>query len=427
VSQEELADTLEVSTLFDRDLQVLSTAENGCLKAIAKGAPADWYEILETYGEDVLRSLQHRRLVVRSGDRLNLYWDIFRDYVLTQNVPSLPFTYLPSSPSLRTMLRFASQLGHGEPRAIEDIGKNAGIGEGTAQNIAHDLVMFGVATGLPRRLSLDERVESADDHHILLRLRQVLQRHALMLRLTRYEKGATISQEQVVEELKFTNRAAQHSARTWHLYADRILRWLHATGLLAPMSGGGWRVLDRGDVHIPKDRRALGGRFLGDAPPERVVSALIWLNEHGPQTINEIKQDGFRNSITVLSRFRIVGKTDDRSAYEIKVPMAAGGAESIVWQAASKDSTVDLVVAILDRTPTLSAERLAEAICNPLTVEWKQSTKRRVGNGLRRWAGWILAGRTSGKVPTVTDAPSFRTSRQRPQADGPNLFKDDDA
>ena len=73
VSQEGLADTLQVSALFDRDLQTLSTAENGCLKAIARGAPADWYEILEAYGEEVLRALQQKRLVVRSGDRVNLY------------------------------------------------------------------------------------------------------------------------------------------------------------------------------------------------------------------------------------------------------------------------------------------------------------------------------------------------------------------
>lgn len=64
--QGDLRETLDAATLFDRDLQQLSQAQQNCLKTIAASAPADWFEILEAYGAEVLRGLQDRRLVVRS-------------------------------------------------------------------------------------------------------------------------------------------------------------------------------------------------------------------------------------------------------------------------------------------------------------------------------------------------------------------------
>ena len=110
ISQSELVDKdLDVESLFDKDLQQLTPSENTCLKMIAESAPVDWYKILEASDQEVLGALQHKRLIIRSGDRLNLYWDIFREYVLTQTVPSIPFSYLPSSPSIRSLLRVTGE------------------------------------------------------------------------------------------------------------------------------------------------------------------------------------------------------------------------------------------------------------------------------------------------------------------------------
>jgi len=63
-TQAELVETLDVPALFDRDLQQLTHAEDTCLRLIARTAPADWYEVLDTSGPEVLRALQDRRLVV---------------------------------------------------------------------------------------------------------------------------------------------------------------------------------------------------------------------------------------------------------------------------------------------------------------------------------------------------------------------------
>lgn len=424
VSQEELADTLEVSGLFDRDLQALTFAENGCLKAIARGAPADWYEILEIYGEEVLRSLQQRRLVVRSGDRLNLYWDIFRDYVLTGTVPSLPFTFLPSSSSLRTLLKVAAQLSHAETVSIEEVIKRTGIVEGTTQNVIHDLIMFGVGKGTARALALDERVKSNDSRQVLMRLRDVLRRHALMLRLAKYDKTEVVSPEQLIEELKATNRAAQHGARTWRIYAERISRWLRATGLLATTPGG-IRVIDLGDVQSLKVRNERYGRFLGEAPPHRVIEALLWLGQDSPKSMVEIKTAGHRNSVAVLHRFGIARRSEDDRKITTD-PIAASEAADKVWHAAYRDPILIIVVDLLEKTPRANADAIADCLNAVLSVEWNPATKRRVANALRRWAVWLIEGRRTGNTPPVTEIPNFRRTRSMRDRSQRSLFSDDE-
>ena len=92
-----LANKLDVASLFDTDLNQLSKADRACLNIVAQRAPVDWFEVIESSSSDALDSLMHRRLVIKSGDRLNVYWDIFREYLLTQKVPVIPLRYLPST------------------------------------------------------------------------------------------------------------------------------------------------------------------------------------------------------------------------------------------------------------------------------------------------------------------------------------------
>jgi hypothetical protein len=58
-------------------------------------------------------------------------------------------------------------------------------------------------------------------------------------------------------------RAAQHGARTWRLWAERMARWLAATGFLSPTQDG-WVYFVRGSVSVPAHRRRTGV-FLGEA------------------------------------------------------------------------------------------------------------------------------------------------------------------
>ena len=83
VSQEELVrESLNVQGLFESDLSRLTPSEQSGLRLIAASAPvlaSDLDE--EAISGDVLQSLMHQRLVVQVGDRLDIYWDTFRDFL----------------------------------------------------------------------------------------------------------------------------------------------------------------------------------------------------------------------------------------------------------------------------------------------------------------------------------------------------------
>ena len=181
-SQSELVDkALDIGSLFDKDLQQLTSAENTCLQMIAENAPADWYEMLKFSGQDVLGGLRDKRLIIRSGDRLNLYWDIFREYVLTRTVPSIALSYLPASPSIGAMLKVGRQLDSEESRSLMELSKLCGLSEKTIGNVIRDLNMFGIVTVNQSKIKLASSMEAADREKILQKLRQVLKSHALEL------------------------------------------------------------------------------------------------------------------------------------------------------------------------------------------------------------------------------------------------------
>ena len=239
VNQTELINKgLDIRSLFDRELQNLSSSENTCLKMIAQSAPADWYEILESSDHATLRSLQDKRLVIRSGNKLNLYWDIFKEYVLTEKVPAIPLSYLPSSSSIQSVLRVAQLLEKDVDRSINELSDISGLVVKTVGNVIRDLIMFGVAIGTPSKVRLDPSVEGSNPLQVLRQLRKVLKRHALTLIISSLNEGSLISGEDIVQFLKKINPTAQHRERTWQIYADRMAAWLTVTVFFEPKRDG---------------------------------------------------------------------------------------------------------------------------------------------------------------------------------------------
>ncbi len=92
-----LNSSMNIQALFKKDLENLSSVETGCIKQIASESPAEFFKIVQNFGDDVVAHLVDKRLVIRSGTRLTLYWDIFRDYILTERIPYIPMTYVPQA------------------------------------------------------------------------------------------------------------------------------------------------------------------------------------------------------------------------------------------------------------------------------------------------------------------------------------------
>jgi hypothetical protein len=403
-SQPEIIDrTLDVKSLFDRDLQKLTSAERTCLDAIAESAPIDWYEVLNTFGRDVVNGLQDKRLVVRSGDRLNLYWDIFRVYVLTKDVPSIPLTYLPSSPSLRTTLFVTQLLGVSESRTYEEIGRIARISEKSVGNVIRDLVMFGVANSSQFQVNLDKSMPNADMEQVLRRLRQSLRRHALTITLSKKVSEKALGVSDIIDCLKEVNPAAQHKDRTWKIYTERLVQLLLVTGYLIETPDG-LLFKDHGNINVAALLRQFRGKgqrglmFIGEASPIKAIETYDWLKRNQPKTWAKIRTSGYRNAIQSLSHLGLI-RVVEGGYYVVHSDDQSISTKELVWKAARNNEVVVQVMGFIRNHPNSEGQEVGHFINQVYEKEWQSSSEQRVGNGLRQWGWWILNGLDRQVVP----------------------------
>jgi hypothetical protein len=374
--------------------------------------------MLEASDQDVLRALLDKRLVVRSGDRLNLYWDIFREFVLTKKVPSIPLTYLPAYPSLKTTLMVAQKLDSAVPHSYVDLSKITNLKENSVANVVRDLIMFGVATGGQSQVKLDERMIDSSPEQVLQKLRHVLKHHALTINLSRFEEDTWITEAVIIDLLKEINPAAQHRERTWKTYADRMGQWLFATGYIVPYKGG-WKVEDQGSVNTEFTKFSIGyykqeGIFLGSTSPARTVEALEWLMSYPPQSWSEFGAAGYRNAATALRNLRVITNADGKYSLTKSYQRKKTSVE-IVWDSASKEVVLLKVVEYLRDHPSASGDTVGRFVNEEYGRNWSPASKRRVGNSLRKWAQWVMLGIDSDNTPKPLGLRSKGKTRKADQ------------
>lgn len=434
-SQHQMADrALDISSLFDDDLSNLTDGEMGCLKLVARNAPMDWFDVLETAGHEIVQSLQHKRLLIRRGDKLNLYWDIFTNYVLSGSVPSIPFTYIPQSPSLDALIRVALLLDSLEGRSVKELAEECKLKASTVQNILHDLMEFGVATGTYDCACSESHFDELSERSILLRLRLVLRRHSLVDLLRRHNSATPASQEDTVAYLKSLNPTAQYHTRTWNSYANRLRQWLLILGYVVRRRQGviyrdeGDVVLQDKGVEFRVGRRVVTRTrqiFIGDAPPAVVIDALALMIKSGPKTYSEMRSRQYRNACSVLHRFGIVEMDDQRYYSVCDGTLIDKSASLAVWEAAKKEESLGFAVDYLRQHPSCKSKQLGRALEQRFKKEWSEGSIATVGTNLRHWATWLLQP-MKGNVPPPAPGRRHRVTSvagQRPLFDA--LTRDD--
>ena len=297
-----------------------------------------------------LGGLQDKRLIVRSGNRLNLYWDIFREYVQTNTAPSIPFSYLPSSPSIRALLKVVEQLSLEKGQNYAELSELCGFSVKTIGNVIHDLSMFGVATVEQSEARLVSPMEVSDQEEILQRLRHVLQSHALTMRLSKRDQGEIITTLDIIQLLNQINPAAQHQEKTWRTYAEKMGHWLSVTGYLIQREND-WKLEDQGKVNIEsidKTRKARKGGgitvFIGDTSPIKTLEALDYLRSNQPLSAKEIQEKGFRNAVAALRGLGVV--KNELGSYSIieLTEFESRSSLEILWSAACNEQRIQLVI-----------------------------------------------------------------------------------
>ncbi|MCK9534519.1 MAG: restriction endonuclease [Pseudomonas sp.] len=395
---------LDVERLFQADLNILSPQELVCLKLIAQKAPADWSEIIEISGATVLNNLVHKRLVIKSGDRLNVYWDIFKDYLLTGKVPVVPYNYIPTSdPS--SILNICTKLKANEFTDSANIGSMVGLGEKTIWNIGADLAMFGLAERDGTSFKISKKLGASDESSILNQLRETLGKHSLKVSLYKNYSGKTITPNTVREAFKECIPKAKFGVKTWNTYANRLTNYLIYTGYLLRagndlvVQDSGAAILDRTDLARRGKQR--GKVFSVSVSPFAAFTTLSAMPKSGSK-VDTIK----RNELSVLKRFELVTINDSDVFPNSESIEKSGGAKEAIWAAAKNESSLLRCVDILQDDPTILAKDMAAKISDENNLKWSEGSKKRNGGILKQWSLWVKEGLEMSEIPAPPGRPN---------------------
>jgi hypothetical protein len=385
--RELLERALDIAALFQKDLSDLNATQISCLESIASDSPADLFRISEKFGEETVSALTQRRLVVRNSGKLVLYWDIFRDYVLTKQIPAIPTRYMPvSSPasakSVLESLNFRNQT------QLSTLETKLGLGLATIDNIARDLVMMGVCQ-YDRKNAKLKLVHRTEQETIAAGYR-FLSSHSLLKRLVEQFgtgfRGITLAQIEVNVSGAFD--AQDYAGKTIRVIALRLVAWLLAYGILT-MDADESLTHDTSksvpisfeELRIDKRRRGSVRIFTAGSPPSRVLDVIRSMLQGGYAPAPADKNPLYALiSLGIISTANAPTFVEKPSRDKIEPWLAS----KVLGQ-----PSIRATREVLRRNPNAAPLEVGNAIEALAKTRLSEATKRRYGSGLTVWVNWI--------------------------------------
>jgi hypothetical protein len=240
-----VADSLNVKRLFETDLAELGLAEREALKKFARLAPRAASEVVELIPREIVQSLVDRRLIVRVGDLLDTYWDIFRDFLISGEVVVSESYILRQTPFAVAKL-LKEVINAGGDLLVDDAVQRLGMAQGAVFNLSRELRVMGVVTDLPKHIHIAEDIINAFDRETAIRERisASLKKHKAVAMLTEMATSVDgpLPMATFAEALPKAFPAIQARDHVWRAYARIFVNWLEYAQLA---------ILDRGGIEIP--------------------------------------------------------------------------------------------------------------------------------------------------------------------------------
>lgn len=380
-----IGEKLNIVDLFQRDLSELSTEENSCVTAIAKDTPADFFKVADIYGDNVIKSLTNKRIVIRRGSKLVLYWDIFRDYVINKTVPTIVLDYIPQQP-FSSLSKMISTLIENGSMATQVLSQSTGLNPSTIDNLMVDAVMFGVAKKEKGIISLTVNSEE----NIIDILQNFFKRHVLFLQLQ--SKVKTGEDYAYFSELfDRTYRQSNISDKTRRRYCSKMYNWLTLLGLLYEREGR-FYINDSKPKNIsllgvvgrrrrPRYRVSESQLFWGQTSPKRLIEAYNLILS-GINSNAELKAKGLRNAVEILSTSQAIRREGDKILLLKKL--------SEIMQFVADSPTIIFCKKELEKRPNITSKMLGAKVGSHFARDWSIPSTKRYGNALLNWTKYIL-------------------------------------
>lgn len=420
-----LAESLNVIGLFEADLAELNPIEQGVLRHIAKFAPTAAVEVTERFGPESVQSLVDRRLVVQVGDRLDTYWDTFRDFLNTGNVPVQESWILRQTPNSVGRL-LATVLELGGNASVKDLCDELRTSDRVIFNLSRELRLLGVTAHEPNRVRIIDEVLQAGDLELETRRRvsSTLRRHRAFstFRDLADRMGGSIAAEAYRRDLPNAFPAVAVADVAWSSYARVFLAWLEYAGLVVRRGG---RYSLAGDTSPTGTIRLLDARSpvksrpgVPQIGPRRAIDILKAIDANGEVALPTAAKD--REAAIALHALGAINVRTDK--------MMTLKSAGLVTSAGDIDPATlkRLLLGVpggrsgieaLEGDPSMGPFKVGMAISTAIEATWTKGTTHGIGGYFRAWAK--LAGLRIEAPPRRTGTARVRPS---PSSDQGELF-----
>ncbi|MDG9677606.1 hypothetical protein [Micromonospora sp. DH14] len=391
-SQEQLvSEALNVQSLFDADLAGLQPVEQDAVRHVARFAPVSAAEITEKYDGAVIQSLLDRRLIVAVGEKLDTYWDTFRDFLNTGQIPIQDSYTIGLNPQAVAPL-LAQVVASGGDMSVADVAGAIGSTPGSVVNSSRILRLLGVTMYEANRVRIADAVLDSGDRESALRrtVASALRRHraySLFVRLAE-RHGERVSIPLFTRELPEAFPAVEAQPKTWATYARAFALWFEYSGL---------SIIRTNDLYVPGEGYSGKGNLLSS---KHVASVRV---EHlhgapGPSVQLLLTMD----AAGVL--YKDLGRAAQRAARGLLLlGLAQEHPKGTVVPAPGsvRDGSVNPghiraglqrlpggreAISVLERDPAADIFSIGAILRDACAAEWKDSTTQLNGKHFRSWA-----------------------------------------
>jgi hypothetical protein len=427
ISQADVANSfLNVEELFREDLRGLSVEKEDALRRIAKVAPINIQELGEEFSPEVFQSLIHRRLLVRIGIKYDIYWDIFRDYLNTGQVP-VQDNYMLRAQVGSVLNATKLFVDANEDLSMSDFEKLSGLTKNSAYNVLRDMRLIGlvkvdkgIITLLVNLPDEPEALEEALRGHLQERLKH----NRLIWRLSNaLGEKSRLTIDEISRLLEESCPYISATQKTWGAYARTFAAWMDSADLaISDANAGvlsqytpGTGIRDR-RLHSSGRRRGMIIPSIQYTPIENVIIRLVdALQKDGRVDWSDIKPSTLSKALSMLEGLEFVErktgyievmpKTFEFVSHPDKRPI-------LFAEGALKIKSFETFIGILkEHTDTgLNLSELGTELRKRLGVNWKNSTAEWTSKIMLNWA------RRTGLAPSIfanTRRESARGTRER--------------
>ncbi|RFA11701.1 hypothetical protein B7R22_18285 [Subtercola boreus] len=391
-SQEQLvAEALNVANLFESDLAHLSPSERETLNFVARYAPVQASEVTERFNVGVVQSLLDQRLIVQVGEKLDTYWDTFRDYLNTGRAPIEDSYILRQTPgSVARLLTYV--LSRGGDVSVTDVTHSWETSENVVWNVARELRQLGLALYKSNQIQLAPEIMDADDIEAEVRRRVsgALRRHRAFSVFTELaERGqSAVTTSQFAHQLESVFPAVEVAGSTWLTYARIFIAWFEYAGLL---------TLDGAAARMAADGAPGKGTLTSTSSGPRTSSAFPTVTPGQSLAILRDLASGSQHLATyvrpaerrALQQLLILGAVKVEADVVSVVDGLVHDGDIVQPQLLALLSTVrggKAALNLLNAEPATDQFEIGRILRDEYGAAWVDSTVKMAGKSFRAWA-----------------------------------------